>query len=396
MQALVLDGNLKSALSVVRSLGRKGVSVTCGAQRQTGMACHSRYVRERFVYPSPYTNQTGFINAIKNIAKKSKTPPVVYAFSDATYLTLFQYRDALKDIVVLKFPEETALEIAFDKAATYSKAKILGVPTIQTHMPTIKDEVVRLSDELSYPAVVKTRRSVTWKESGGMFGTAHFVQDKTELQECFYDLEMKTGETPLVQPRIEGEEYGVEILSLDGKVIAEVVHHRMRSLSPTGGASVMKETVADSDIVKAMSMYAHKFIAELMWTGPIMVEFKVDSDSREPLLMEINGRWWGSLPLAVASGIDFPYLYYQMASGEVLPDFVGIAKDGIVTRHFLGDVRHLLRVMFAHDPMRSHLYPSRAKALRDFFRRTKGSRGDIFAWNDLKPSFMEYIDILKR
>ena len=35
-----------------------------------------------------------------------------------------------------------------------------------------------------------------------------------------------------------------------------------------------------------------------------MVEFKVGEDG--PRLMEINGRVWGSLALAVKSGVDFP------------------------------------------------------------------------------------------
>src|SRR5436309_8805948 len=35
-----------------------------------------------------------------------------------------------------------------------------------------------------------------------------------------------------------------------------------------------------------------------------MVEFKIGVDG--PKLMEINGRVWGSLPLAVRAGMDFP------------------------------------------------------------------------------------------
>jgi hypothetical protein len=36
--------------------------------------------------------------------------------------------------------------------------------------------------------------------------------------------------------------------------------------------------------------------------------------------MEINPKFWGSLDLAIASGVDFPYLLYKMAvDGDVSP-----------------------------------------------------------------------------
>ena len=37
-----------------------------------------------------------------------------------------------------------------------------------------------------------------------------------------------------------------------------------------------------------------------------MVEFKHDERDGVPKLMEINGRFWGSLQLAIDAGVDFP------------------------------------------------------------------------------------------
>ena len=37
-----------------------------------------------------------------------------------------------------------------------------------------------------------------------------------------------------------------------------------------------------------------------------MVEFKLDARDGVAKLMEINGRFWGSLQLAVDAGVDFP------------------------------------------------------------------------------------------
>ncbi len=394
--ALVLDGNLKSALAVVRSLGGRGITVSVGATRSTGMALHSRFATARFTYPSPYTHQADFIEAVKDEAIRLGGKPVVYALSDATWLSLYVYRETLTPHMTLIFPDETSVDIAFDKAATYSLAHVSGVHTISTQAPVTHEEILRLSKIAEYPVVVKSRKSVTWKEGVGIFGTASFAQDADALVSQFETVAEVCGEPPLVQTCIYGEEYGVEMLTHKGKVFALTVHHRLRSLSPTGGASVLKETLGEGDLYHELRGYAEMLVKKLVWSGPIMVEFKVDSDTRTPYLMEINGRFWGSLPLSVAAGADMPYLYFMYATTGKAPASVTFAREGIVSNHRMGDVMHLLRVFFKHDVMRKLLYPKRLSALRDFFILPKGTVSDVWSLHDPKPSLMEIIDILKK
>lgn len=396
MSAIILDGQLKSALAAVRSLGRAGISVSVGAERETGMALHSRYTNARFTYASPYTDQEGFIRDVKNEAVRLGGKPVVYAFSDATYLSLYLHRSFLCKYMTLVFPDEKSVEIAFDKAATYSLAKVSGIPTISTYIPETQEEIVRLSETLMYPAVIKTRRSVTWKDEVGIFGSASFVQNKNELQEKFFELKERLGEAPLVQDLLRGEEYGVEMLARNGVVYARVTHHRIRSLSPTGGASVLKETLRDGDLKSTLEAYAEKLVTRLSWDGPIMVEFKVDSDTREPKLMEINGRFWGSLPLSVIAGVDVPYLYYLQVTENNVPSPTATGYEGVVSNHFLGDILHLVRVLVRRDPMRKYLYPTRIQAIRDFCILPLSTKADVWSFQDPKPAFMEIIDILKK
>jgi len=396
MHAIILDGQLKSALACVRSLGKAGVTVSVGAERETGMALHSQHASARFTYPSPYTHQDAFIRAVKREAQRLGGKPVVYAFSDATYLSLYSHRTDLWEYMTLVFPNATSVEIAFDKAATYSLARVSGVPTITTYTPETKEEVSQLSETIEYPAVIKTRRSVTWKDGKGIFGSAVFVHNKHELQKIFATLKQSLGEAPLIQKLILGEEYGVEMLAKDGAVYALLTHHRIRSLFPTGGSSVLKETMYAGDLKDTLEEYAKTLVTKLMWSGPIMVEFKVDSDSREPYLMEINGRFWGSLPLSVFAGVDAPYLYYLQATSTTLPQELVVARDGVVSRHFFGDVLHLIRVLFKRDPMRKLLYPKRRKALRDFLSLPRGTKSDVWSFRDPKPAFFEVVDYFNR
>lgn len=394
MHAIVLDGQLKSALATVRSLGRAGVFIVVGAERKTAMALHSKYATCTFVYPSAYNAQEACIESIIESAKKCAEKPVVYAFSDATYLTLYAYREALTPYVLLAFPEEKSVEIAFNKAATYSLAKVSGIPTIPTYAPATQDELRRVAESLTYPAVVKTRRSVTWHNGVGIFGSASFVHSANALLTHAKELLQKTGEMPLMQPLIFGEEYGVEMLVHNGNAYAQVAHHRIRSLSPTGGASVYKEILEDGELRKTLVLYAETLVQKLTWEGPVMVEFKVDADTRTVYLMEINGRFWGSLPLSVFAGVDIPLLYMHAVCEGMFPESIITSYTNIRSMHHLGDMLHLIRVLFTRDAMRSLLYPSRMHAIRNFFKISKNVYSDVWSYTDIKPACMEIIDIV--
>jgi predicted ATP-grasp superfamily ATP-dependent carboligase len=394
--AIVLDGDLKSALAIVRVLGERDVSLHVGATRDSGMALHSRFVCTHFVYPSPLHEPDAFVEVIEREATNLHDMPVILACSDATFLQLYHARERIGRVATILFPSDHAMEMAFDKAATYSLARVSNIPIITTHLPANEDDAMRIAGRLTYPAVIKPRRSVSMHHGTGRFGSATFIHSERELIDAYTRHIEHYGESPLVQECVEGEEYGMETVAQKGVCSSIVVHRRLRSLSPTGGASVLKETVEKGSLYDMLVTYGKRLVQELAWSGPIMVEFKVDSDTKTPKLMEINGRFWGSLTLSVQAGVPFPwYAYELMTEGSITPPFAE-AKAGVVTRHFWGDVQHLLRVFFARDQMRSYLYPSRMQALKDFFHREKGTHGDIFSLRDPKPAIMEVLDIWSR
>lgn len=97
---------------------------------------------------------------------------------------------------------------------------------------------------------------------------------------------------------------------------------------------------------------AIRLLRELNWYGLAMVEFKVDPRDGVPKLMEINPKLWGSLNLAIASGVDFPALLYRLAvDGDVRPVFD--YQVGVRCRFLLADSLHFLA-----NPHRFRLKPS--------------------------------------
>ena len=391
MKAIVLDGHLKSALATVRSLGAQDIFVVSGSHRKFAPALHSRFNDQSFVYCNPLKDKSKFIKDVLAIISECDEKPVIYAFSDSTFLPLFEKKDEILKVAHFITSLDSSVDIAFDKVKTIKLAKRLGVPTIKTYVPNNEEDVQNLSKALSFPIVVKPRHSVVWSGNSGVFGSAHIVLSSSEFISVCLGIYKKTKLLPIVQEFILGKEYGVEYLCKDGEVLASCAHKRIRSLSPRGGASVVKETVPR--VTGGMDEQARILIKELKWTGPIMVEFKEDSTTKEFLLMEINGRFWGSLPLSIFAGVDFPYLYYKYAKGKISEKEV-THMPGIVSRHFLGDIVNLLRVIFKRDILRSRLYPTRTQALSDFsLYENKEIHDDVFMEKDKKPYFYEMIDL---
>lgn len=382
MRALVLDGHVKSALATVRSLGKRGVPVTAGAERKTAMALWSRYASNTFVYRSPVQDPAGFLDDVEAQAKRESEPPTVFSMSDATMLLLSRNRDRFAGLIRFVAPSAESVEIAADKLKTRDLAVSLEIPTVPDATYT------------KFPVVVKPRHSTSWVGQSGVSKSVTFAFTQSEAEVVAGRLEHETGESPLIQTYVHGGEFGFEALCIKGEVVAHLMHRRIRSLSPTGGAAVIKVSMEPDP---TMRRYAEAMLKALSWEGVAMVEFKQDDTTGRAYLLEINPRFWGSLPLALHAGVDFPFLYALVADGRAdHAREIGKAdyERRVASRHFLGDVRHLTRVWFARDPMRARAYPGRLRALGDFLSPGFHMKPDVFDIRDPLPCIMEVVDHL--
>ena len=134
------------------------------------------------------------------------------------------------------------------------------------------------------------------------------------------------------------------------------------------------------------------------WQGVAMVEYKVDAHTGDAYLMEINGRLWGSLQLAIDAGVDFPVLLLACAVGDVVTPVLDY-RLGVQTWWEWGDVDHLL-ARLRHSPSRLAMaghVPGRAAAIAAFVRTIgSGSRPEIFSHEDPRPFLRESASWLRR
>ncbi|MBP9863859.1 ATP-grasp domain-containing protein [Patescibacteria group bacterium] len=390
--ALVLDGSLQSALAATRSLARHGAHVICGAERSSAMALHSKYCAERFLYRSPLKDLAGFLDDLETFLRRQPESPVLFTFSDLTFLPIARQRERFASLVRFPLSSPDSVEIAFDKSKTCELAKQCDIPTPRTDVvETVEAAEQIFTSATSYPCILKPRHSCIWKTSTGEWGKVQKVQNIEEATIVWRQTTGRFSESPLIQEFVDGEEFGIFFLASDGKPLATFAHHRLRSFDVSGGASVLRESI---DPPSDMLGYSQRLIESLHWSGPVMVEWKRDAKTQKPVLMEINGRFWGSLPLAIAAGVDFPWLIYQQIMMGKIDETPAFTR-GIRSRQLLGDVRHLIGYLFSTSP--SIDGQKRWNAVKEFCRfQQPGLSYDVESWDDWKPSLWQVVDQISK
>lgn len=387
MKAFVTDGNERSALAITRSLGRRGVSVLVGAEQPASLASSSRYCARHVTYPSPYRHPDAFRRFLLAFVQREKVD-VVVPVTDVTTHAVSRNQDDLRNHTAVAAPPFEAFDDVSNKWSLVQKAETCGIPVPRTHVVHGVGTLKAVLDRVEYPAVVKPARSRILTARGWVAASVQYASSETDLWRIYQETECLASFPSLIQERIVGPGTGLFVLFDRGRLIAAFAHRRLREKPPSGGVSVLRESIPlDPDQVE----HAIRMLAPLGWHGVAMMEYKQDCRTGQRFLMEVNGRFWGSLQLAIDAGVDFPHLSCQLAIGDRL-DIPPTYRVGVKTRWLLGDLDHLLlRMRYSdRDLNLPDGAPSRARALLDFLKFTESDlHYEIVDRDDVRPFMYE-------
>jgi predicted ATP-grasp superfamily ATP-dependent carboligase len=344
MSVLVTDGHWRKSLAVVRSLGRRGVSVTVGERTFLNTSFFSKYCTRRIVYPSPRRYPDEFTQFLIEEIKKNRTD-CLFPMEEETLLLLARYRSEVSKYTYLLIPDLEKIEFVRDKRNLIRFAEARGIPTPKTfyaitNPPTGEVE----AEKIPIPAVIKPRIS------SGSFGIV-YVRKREDLIPSYQRVHARYP-FPLIQEWIPdgGGTFGLSALFDEASNIkAAFIHKKLRMYPVQGGPSTLREGVEHPQVMEL----GLSLLKSLNWTGVGMVEFKVDPRDGIPKLMEVNPRFWGSLQLAIVSEVDFPYLILKMARGESFEPIFHYPVGRRCRWLLFGDILHFLT-----NPHRFRLQPS--------------------------------------
>jgi predicted ATP-grasp superfamily ATP-dependent carboligase len=336
---LILDCNCKQALTSARSLGRAGLRVALGESvgqyrpREEPPAFRSRYCARALVLPDYITDPAGYVDAVIAFVGEHRVK-VVLPVGDADITLLAPHRDRLADLdCTLAMASDAALEIANDKVRTLEVASKLGIDYPKSLPVTGVEDLRAAEADFGYPFVLKP--TISWTgEAADRVSPVEVIDEAEAMAATTYFL--GTGCEVLAQPWASGRREGVTLLMAGGEVLAicGAVAHRTTPL--LGGVSVMRESIkVPADILDASVNLARAIGLD----GPSEVEWRRDTSGR-PLLMEINARLAGTLENADKSGVDFPLMIWQWATGQPVQPVLSY-RTGVRTRWLGGDLRWL-------------------------------------------------------
>ena len=380
MDVLLTDGNERATLAAARSLiaADWDVGVAAARSRRFSLAGVSRGVRRLPLRTDPLADPAGYATEIGDLARQHEVR-VVLPITDASVEAILRGREHLPPRAALPFPDLTTFRAAADKGAILGSARAAGLAVPDTIV--LSDATVDLPGDEFFPAVLKPHRSVV----GGRHFGVQFVDTRNRCRAALRA--MADAAFPvLLQRRVRGPGEGLFVLRWKDRIVAEFAHRRLREKPPEGGVSVYRESIAlDPELAAA----GRRLLEALDWQGVAMIECKRDEVSGRPVLMEINGRLWGSLQLAIDAGVDFPRLLVACALGRRVPR-VKQYRIGVRSRWLWGDIDHLYLQLRNGGGARG-----KARALRDFvrtgFHRT---REEIWRWRDPAPFLLESLQQL--
>jgi hypothetical protein len=270
---------------------------------------------------------------------------VLLAISEGDLIQLADLPPMIEGCRILT-PRADKLAIVLDKTRTLEAAARVGIDGPPSWQPVAGEDFVGRAAELPHPAILK------WSDPPAMWPlleAAGLPFEKIEYAVHASDLLAKLarydslGQWPLVQGWCGGYGFGQMLMMVDGKARLRFQHRRLREFPASGGVSTLCATVPLTEHGAQMRK-SEALLQEIGWEGPAMVEYRHDPTTGRYWLMEINGRYWGSLPLASQAGAHFAWEQYRAAVPQV-GDTPQPPYDSRRARYAIPDTKRLIQIL---------------------------------------------------
>jgi protein-tyrosine-phosphatase/predicted ATP-grasp superfamily ATP-dependent carboligase len=380
-RVLVLGDDTRSFLAILRSLGRRGIEVHVAPANFRSAALKSRYISAVHDLPPWLGKGSEWLRAMEALLRETKFDLVIPC-DETTLLPLQRSRAKLDRLTMLAIPDDDAIDLLFDKHATRKLAQEVGIPVAVGRLMRPHDSAEAIFSELGAPIVIKPRRSFS-PDNLGIRNRVQVVGDPARLDEILCHVD---SDGTLLEKYFDGRGIGISLLASDGCVLQAFAHHRVHE---TAGASFYRVSAPLSrDLMKA----CEAIIAAAHYTGVAMLEFKHNAKG-ESILLEVNARPWGSLPLPVSLGVDFPYRWYRLlTTGEKFPAVT--YRVGVYGRNLLPDIRASIAEAKAKGRKPVSLAGFVARRTAELLRPLIGREvHDVLVSDDLRPGVIELMEV---
>jgi predicted ATP-grasp superfamily ATP-dependent carboligase/protein-tyrosine-phosphatase len=382
-RVLLLGDDLRAFLAIARSLGRRGVEVHAAPSDFSSPALKSRYIAAAHRLPPYPLDPAAWEAALARLIAERDFRFVVPT-SDSGLFMLRHHAAALGR-ERMAIANEEALAVFTDKAATRDLAAAQSVAVAKGMLLGGGETAPAVAAALGLPLVLKPRASYAL----GDIATkrhARVVRDADELDRL---LRSGAWRGAVAESFFPGTGVGISVLAREGRIVAAYQHRRLREGSETGASTRRVSERVDADLLASVE----PLVQATRLDGIAMFEFRVHRRGGRHVLLEVNPRFWGSLPLALAAGADFPAWWWDLAI-HGRESGAGYAA-GIVKADLTGEFDRVVHRLEAKSGLRRACYTAAALAtwaLLLFARRS----ADSWAADDPEPWRDERRELARR
>lgn len=323
LDALVTDVHHRTAVAGLRGLGRAGVRVLAVAPHWSAGGLWSRFTAARSVAPDPAAREEAFIAALQDLGRRHDGI-VAYPGTEESLSAMVRHAPQLGSTLVLPFPAGSVIDRLRDKRQLLEQAQSAGLDSPRILAEATAAELLQ-DDALPAPCLVKS------SGSKGTLDPPRRLQQVEEVRALLAELPPE--EELLLQEVANGPLTAIAVVvDRDGRVVARHQQTAERLWPPdAGGSSVSVSVAPDEPLTAAIA----RLLAGVGFWGLAHVQF-IES-SRGPLLIDINPRFYGSLPLALSCGANLPAAWHDVVRGRELPA-PGPYRVGIRYRRVEADI----------------------------------------------------------
>ncbi|HEY3275781.1 MAG TPA: ATP-grasp domain-containing protein [Syntrophorhabdaceae bacterium] len=371
MKILVTNANSRMACSIARSMARNGHSVIAADYVPKAMTFFSRYISDRFLYPSPYSKPADFVRHLTMRIIRDGVDFLIPTHEE-TFL-IAKHAHMFNKITLMTVPDYSAVLEVHNKDRLYSHLQNLSILTPKTIPLSGCSDFSELRNILPGKALLKPR------QGGGNWGIKYLDRSSD------YEVQIKNYLTSnaIARERVLIQEwvpilkkYSHVVIYQKGKLIQDFADIHLRDYPYAGGAGSLRIS-CDPGPMREISK---RLFDSLGWHGVAEVEYVTHRETGDFYMIEVNPRIWGGLNSAMSSGLNIPDMLLRIAKGKEAMKPVEYTR-GVVTRWFWGDLR-----VFPEYLRQS---PSKLGALGEYMKlMVNGATTDEFRWDDPLPFFV--------
>jgi predicted ATP-grasp superfamily ATP-dependent carboligase len=393
---IVLGTDSPIGLAVIRDLGRHGFTVTGVGSHKHSLGLMSRYCA-RAVVRNPDPDE--LIKQLVELATgAARTFLISIGESDVNLVN--QHRSQLSRHLTLLDPNAEQMAKVLDKSQTLEIAQQVGIDTPRSHQIDQLDQMDLLRPQLEFPVILK------WSNPHLVYqGLKEHGVELLKLEYCQTFEELATalskyralGQFPLIQHYCAGYGLGQFFLCRQGRSLLEFQHKRLNEWPPEGGSSTLCQALPPGHHSDCMEK-SRQLLEALKWDGVAMVEYRFDPQAKRYWLMEINGRFWGSLPLATRSEVGFASSLVNVIGKQSSP-FAPATGGELKSRYMIPEIKRLLRIVLHPEKIGDPFVKfSRLREIGLFLAYffDPACRFYVFEWNDPWPFFSDMRNAAKK